>query len=88
MTEAAMLSAVGALTGYRLGQIGASPAPVVPGVPAHPPDWAVIAGLSTAIGTGLLFGIMPGAPRRQARSRCRPDEALNSGFSPCSSGRR
>jgi putative ABC transport system permease protein len=33
--------------------------------PAYPPDWAVIAGLCTALVTGLLFGVMPA--RRAAR---------------------
>ncbi len=60
LTEAAMLSAVGALVGYGLGQLGAFVLrQVFPVFPAYPPGWAVIAGLSTAIGTGLLFGVMP-----------------------------
>ncbi len=60
LTEAAMLSAVGALVGYLLGQIGAFALRLVfPVFPAYPPDWAVIAGLGTAIGTGLLFGFLP-----------------------------
>ncbi|WP_412479035.1 ABC transporter permease [Azonexus sp. IMCC34839] len=60
LTEAAMLSAVGALVGYLLGQIGAFVLRLVfPLFPAYPPDWAVIAGLGTAIGTGLLFGFLP-----------------------------
>ena len=60
LAEAAMLSAVGALLGYGLGQIGAFVLrQIFPVFPAYPPDWAVIAGLSTAIGTGLLFGVMP-----------------------------
>ncbi|MBS4019304.1 MAG: ABC transporter permease [Dechloromonas sp.] len=60
LTEAAMLSAVGALLGYLLGQLGAFILrQIFPVFPAYPPDWAVIAGLSTAIGTGLLFGFLP-----------------------------
>ncbi len=66
LTEAAMLSAVGALLGYLLGQLGAFVLrQIFPVFPAYPPDWAVIAGLSTAIGTGLLFGFLPA--RRAAR---------------------
>ena len=66
LTEAAMLSAVGALLGYLLGQLGAFILrQIFPVFPAYPPDWAVIAGLSTAIGTGLLFGFLPA--RRAAR---------------------
>ena len=60
LTEAAMLSAVGALLGYLLGQLGAFVLrQVFPVFPAYPPDWAVLAGLGTALGTGLLFGVMP-----------------------------
>ncbi|MDE2441751.1 MAG: ABC transporter permease [Betaproteobacteria bacterium] len=66
LTEAAMLSAVGALLGYLLGQLGAFVLrQVFPVFPAYPPDWAVIAGLGTALTTGLLFGVMPA--RRAAR---------------------
>jgi len=60
LAEAAMLSSVGALLGYLLGQLGAFVLrQIFPVFPAYPPDWAVIAGLSTALGTGLLFGFMP-----------------------------
>ena len=38
---------------------------VFPVFPAYPPDWAVLAGLGTALGTGLLFSVMPA--RRAAR---------------------
>ncbi|MCL2345228.1 MAG: ABC transporter permease [Desulfobulbus sp.] len=66
LTEAAMLSSVGALVGYLLGQLGAWGLRLAfPVFPAYPPDWAVIAGLSTALATGLLFGVMPA--RRAAR---------------------
>lgn len=66
LTEAAMLSALGALLGYLLGQLGAfALRQFFPVFPAYPPDWAVIAGLGTALTTGLLFGVMPA--RRAAR---------------------
>ncbi len=66
LAEAAMLSAVGALVGYLLGQLGAfALRQAFPVFPVYPPDWAVIAGLGTALGTGLLFGVMPA--RRAAR---------------------
>jgi putative ABC transport system permease protein len=66
LVEAAMLSAVGALVGYLLGQAGAfALRQAFPVFPAYPPDWAVVAGLATALGTGLLFGVMPA--RRAAR---------------------
>lgn len=66
MAEAAMLSMVGAVTGYGLGLFGAfALRQMYPVFPAYPPDWAVVAALATALGTGLLFGIMPA--RRAAR---------------------
>jgi len=66
LAEAAMLSLFGALTGYLLGQLGAFVLrQLFPVFPAYPPDWAVIAALGTALGTGLIFGIMPA--RRAAR---------------------
>lgn len=66
LAEAAMLSTVGAVVGYLLGQLGAfGLRQAFPVFPAYPPDWAVIAGLSTALLTGLLFGVMPA--RRAAR---------------------
>jgi putative ABC transport system permease protein len=66
LAEAAMLSTVGAVLGYLLGQLGAfGLRQAFPVFPAYPPDWAVIAGLSTALLTGLIFGVMPA--RRAAR---------------------
>ncbi len=60
LAEAAMISLAGALTGYGLGLFGAFVLrQMYPVFPAYPPDWAVIAALATALGTGLLFGIMP-----------------------------
>ena len=36
-----------------------------PQFPAYPPDWAVLAGLGTALFTGIVFGVLPA--RRAAR---------------------
>ena len=36
-----------------------------PAFPAYPPGWAVIAGLATALLTGIVFGVLPA--RRAAR---------------------
>ena len=66
LVEAIMLSVVGAVAGYVLGQGGAALIrQLYPVFPAYPPDWAVLAGLVTAIVTGILFGVMPA--RRAAR---------------------
>ena len=60
LTEAAMLSLAGAVLGFLFGHAGAALIRLLyPVYPAYPPDWAVIAGLSTALATGLLFGVMP-----------------------------
>lgn len=60
LTEAALLSIAGALAGLLLGHLGAWGLRLMfPVLPAYPPDWAVFAGLGTAIVTGVLFGVMP-----------------------------
>jgi putative ABC transport system permease protein len=60
LAEAALLSIAGALCGLALGHAGAwGLRQAFPDLPAYPPDWAMIAGLGTAITTGLLFGVMP-----------------------------
>ena len=60
LAEAALLSIAGALCGLALGQAGAwGLRQAFPALPAYPPDWAMLAGLGTAITTGLLFGVMP-----------------------------
>ena len=66
LAEAVMLSLAGALLGYALGQGGAALIrQLYPTFPAWPPDWAVIAGLLTALATGIVFGVLPA--RRAAR---------------------
>jgi len=73
LTEAAMLSLAGAVLGYLLGQAGAFLLrQLYPTFPAYPPDWAVIAGLATALITGILFGVLPA---RQA-ARLDPVQSL------------
>ncbi len=66
LTEAGILSVGGAVAGYLLGLLGAA---IIryryPSFPAYPPDWAVLAGLGTALVTGILFGV---APARNAAS--------------------
>ena len=66
LVEAALLSLAGALVGFALGHLGAWGLRLAfPVLPAWPPDWAVYAGIGTALGTGILFGVMPA--RRAAR---------------------
>ena len=66
LTEASMLSLTGAVVGFVLGQLGAALIrQLYPTFPAYPPDWAVLAGLITALVTGILFGVLPA--RRAAR---------------------
>lgn len=60
LTEAAMLSLAGAVLGFLLGHAGAAAIRLLyPVYPAYPPDWAAIAGLCTALVTGILFGVLP-----------------------------
>ncbi len=66
LTEAGILSMAGACVGYVLGLIGAAVIRYMyPTFPAYPPDWAVLAGLGTALVSGILFGV---APARNAAS--------------------
>ncbi len=66
LTEAAMLSLAGAVLGFLLGHAGAAIIrQLYPVYPAYPPDWAAIAGLGTALVTGIVFGVLPA--RRAAR---------------------
>ncbi len=60
LTEAALLSLLGAMLGYFVGQgaIGLL-RELYPIVAFRAPDWAVIAAVLMALGSGLLFGIMP-----------------------------
>ena len=60
LTEAAMLSLAGAVVGYVFGHAGAALIRLLyPTFPAFPPAWAVLAGLGTALATGILFGVAP-----------------------------
>ena len=73
LVEAIILSIVGAAAaaGYALGQGGAALIRhLYPAFPVYPPQWAVAAGLGTALVIGLLSGVMP------ARRAARLDPAL------------
>lgn len=66
LVEASLLSLAGGLAGLALGHGGAALLRLTwPVLPAWPPDWAVAAGLGTALFTGILFGVLPA--RRAAR---------------------
>lgn len=66
LTEAGLLSALGALLGVVVGGLGSlAIGSAFPSLVVRPPLWAVLAALATAIGTGLLFGALPA--RRAAR---------------------
>ncbi|MDO9205310.1 ABC transporter permease [Methylotenera sp.] len=66
MVEAILLSLSGAVVGVGLGYVGAAVLRhLYPSFPAYPPLWAVLAGLATALISGLVFGVMPA--RRAAR---------------------
>ncbi len=60
LTEAAILSFCGAVLGILLGQLAKFVLQVIyPDFELTLPDWALFAALAVAIGTGLLFGVLP-----------------------------
>jgi len=60
IVEALMFSLTGAVVGIALGYFGAFTLRYLyPTFPAYPPIWAVFAGFATALGSGLIFGVMP-----------------------------
>ena len=66
LAEAFLLSTLGAIAGYLLGQLGSwSIRYAFPDVPAYSPAWAIVIALAVAVITGLLFSLMPA--RRAAR---------------------
>ncbi|MDH3281250.1 MAG: FtsX-like permease family protein, partial [Gammaproteobacteria bacterium] len=60
LTEASLLSVIGAAFGVGLGQTAVYViGELYPTIPARAPEWAVIAACGTALASGLVFGIMP-----------------------------
>jgi putative ABC transport system permease protein len=58
--EAALLSVVGSLVGWLLGEIGSAIiGEIYPTLPVSAPWWAVLAALGTALLTGTLFSVWP-----------------------------
>jgi putative ABC transport system permease protein len=73
LTEAIMLSTVGAIIGLIVGLVvDWIVHRIYPKLPLQPPLWAVILGIGIAIASGIVFGLMPA--RRAARLD--PVEAL------------
>ncbi len=66
LAEAFLLSSMGAIAGYLLGQFGSWLIRYFfPAINAYAPAWAILMSLSIAVITGLLFSLMPA--RRAAR---------------------
>ena len=66
LTEAIMLSSLGAIAGLSLGQAGSLLIrQAFPVLPAYAPLWALVTALAVALFTGLVFSLMPA--RRAAR---------------------
>jgi putative ABC transport system permease protein len=64
--EAALLSLLASLAGWALGEMGSLIiGQLYPTLPVGAPWWAIFAALGTALGTGILFSVMPA--RRAAR---------------------
>jgi putative ABC transport system permease protein len=73
LTEAILLSFLGAMIGLLLGEAGSLLlGHIFPALPLGAPPWALFAALGVALGTGVIFGVMPA--RRAARLD--PVEAL------------
>jgi len=76
VAEAALLSLFGSLIGLVVGLAGSWLASrYFPSIDMRPPVWAIFAGVSVAIATGILFGIMPA----QRAAKLDPVEALAKG---------
>jgi putative ABC transport system permease protein len=58
--EAGLLSLVGSLVGWLLGEAGSFViGQVYPTLPVSAPWWAVLAAVGTALITGILFSVLP-----------------------------
>ena len=75
LIEAILLSLLGAMLGFIIGQAGSwAIRYAFPILPAYPPTWATITSLLVALITGILFSLLPA---RKA-SRLNPVDALAS----------
>jgi putative ABC transport system permease protein len=74
LLESALLSLLGAILGVIVGQLAvAGLNSIYPSIAFRAPTWAIIAAVTTALASGLIFGIMPA---RRA-SQLDPVEALS-----------
>jgi putative ABC transport system permease protein len=73
LLESAMLAGIGGVVGVTIAlALGALAASLAPAFPALPPLWAVVAGVISAVGVGVVAGYLPA---RRA-SRLDPVESL------------
>jgi putative ABC transport system permease protein len=71
LAEASLLSLLGAIFGLLLGQLGAwAIRTAFPILPAYAPLWVILLVLAVALGTGILFSLLP------ARNASRLDAVL------------
>jgi putative ABC transport system permease protein len=74
LAEALWLSFTGGILGFFLGQFGSFLIRLAyPQLPAWPPTWASLAGVTIAFVTGLLASLLPAA----RAARLNPVQALN-----------
>ena len=60
LAEAALLSSMGALMGSAIGQLGIfALQSLYPNFPMYLPAWAWLSALAVALGTGVIFGVLP-----------------------------
>ncbi len=60
LIESAMLAGIGGVAGVTIAlALGALAAMVAPAFPALPPIWAVVSGVVSAVGVGLVAGYWP-----------------------------
>jgi putative ABC transport system permease protein len=60
LVEATLLSLLGGLIGIAVGQLGSwTLRSLFPVIAAWPPDWAMYGSLAVAVGTGVLFSLLP-----------------------------
>jgi putative ABC transport system permease protein len=58
--EAALLSLIGSVLGLAIGELGSFViGKIYPTLPVTPPWWAVLAAFGTALGTGIVFSVLP-----------------------------